>query len=299
MISAPFRERRLHHGSLSFSAIELGEGPTVLCLHGFPDHARSWRMQLPALASAGFRAIAVTLRGYEPSSQPPDGDYRLLRVAEDVAAMIDELGAPLHLVGHDWGAVASYVVAACFPDRLRSLTTLAIAHPGRMERELLRKRPSQLLKSWYMAFFQLRGLADWAVERRDFAFVDRLFRAWSPGWDAPPDELAAIKATLSAPGVRRAALGYYRALPDLFSATARATRSALAAPIRVPTLALTGALDGCMDTRLHDDLMHDEDFAAGLRVVRVEGAGHFLHLEKPEIVNRVLLDFLRAQVPTG
>jgi pimeloyl-ACP methyl ester carboxylesterase len=249
---------------------------------------------MPLLARAGYRAVAPTMRGYEPSSIPPDGDLHVLRLAEDVEAFVDELGAgPVHLVGHDWGAVVAHLVAARSPERLRSLTTLAVPHPGRLEREVLAKRPSQLRKSWYMGFFQLRGIADHWLERRDFAFVERLWRDWSPGWELPPEELAAVKDTLRRPGVKRAALGYYRALAAPWSTSSRVVREALSRPIRVPTLALTGALDGCMDTRLYDDLMRDEDFPAGLRVVRFDGVGHFLHQEAPERVGEVILEHLR------
>lgn len=284
----------LRAGGLRFSALTQGEGPLVLCLHGFPDNRRSFRHQLPALAAAGFRAVAPTLRGYEPSSQPADGDYHVVRMAEDVVGWIDDLGQErVHLVGHDWGAIIAYAAAALAPERLHSLTTLAIPHPGRLQREGLRRLPSQLRNSWYILFFQLRGIADAVVEARDWAFIEKLWRDWSPGWELPAQELASVKETLRLPGVKKAALAYYRATFDLRSAAAKQTARLLASQIGVPTLALTGALDGCMDTRLHDLVMKPEDFPAGFRVVRVDGAGHFLHQERPEEVNRILLDWLR------
>jgi pimeloyl-ACP methyl ester carboxylesterase len=285
---------QLHHGPLRFSALEQGTGPLVLCLHGFPDHARSYRFQLPALADAGFHAIAPTMRGYEPSSQPSDGDYHVLRMAEDVVAWLDQLGAErCHLVGHDWGAVIGYVAAALAPERFHSLTTLAIAHPGRIERELLKSRPSQLLKSWYMLFFQLPGIAEAALEARGFALLHKLWRDWAPGFVLPPEERRLLEQTFLHPGVKRAALSYYRALFAVTSPDARKMRKLLRAPLQVPTLALTGALDGCMDSRLHDDLMHSADFAAGLQVERLARAGHFLHQEQPEQVNAFILSWLR------
>jgi pimeloyl-ACP methyl ester carboxylesterase len=143
-----------------------------------------------------------------------------------------------------------------------------------------------------MLFFQLRGIADLAVQARDWAFIERLWRDWSPGWELPAEELADVKRTLAQPGAKRAALAYYRTLLDQRSEAARETTRLLSEKIPVPTLALTGALDGCMDTRLHDLAMDKADFPAGLEVVRIEDAGHFLHQEKPEEVNRLLLDWL-------
>jgi pimeloyl-ACP methyl ester carboxylesterase len=283
----------LQANGLRFSALSQGEGPVVLCLHGFPDHARSFRHQLPALADAGYRAIAPTMRGYEPSSQPADGDYHIVRMAEDVVGWLDDLGCErAHLVGHDWGAVIAYAAAALAPERLHSLTTLAIAHPLRVGEEGLRKLPSQLRNSWYMLFFQLRGLADWAVEARGWALIQKLWRDWSPGWELPAEEWAQLVATFEQPGVKKAALAYYRLMAGRSSPAAQRTRELLSGPFPVRTLALTGALDGCMDTRMHDLVMHGADFPRGLDVVRVEGAGHFLHQEKPAEVNRILLEWL-------
>lgn len=123
---------KLANGALSFSAHGLGlddnaRGPVVLCLHGFPDNARSFRFQLPALAAAGYRAVAPTLRGYEPSSQPADGDYSLEALGRDVLAWVDGLAEKkVHLIGHDWGAAVAYVAGALAPERFHSLTTIAV-----------------------------------------------------------------------------------------------------------------------------------------------------------------------------
>lgn len=282
----------LQHEGLRFSATSAGEGPLVLCLHGFPDHRRSWRAQLPALAAAGYRAVAPQLRGYEPESLPADGDYCLETLARDVLRWMDELGAQrAHLVGHDWGAAIGYVAAALAPERLLSLTTLAVPHFRRMPAGLVRI-PMQLRNSWYMGFFQLRGIADRKVAADDFAFLERLWRDWSPGWQAPGEEVDALKSTFRRPGVVQGALGYYRAAFDVFSPAGRRSLGLLSSAVGVPTLALAGERDGCMDARLWDHVMRAADFAAGLQVARVAGAGHFLHQEKPAEVNALLLDWL-------
>ncbi|MFO0552298.1 MAG: alpha/beta hydrolase [Polyangiaceae bacterium] len=299
------RPIELHHGELTFSTLEAaptgaGRGETVLLLHGFPDHARSFRAQLPALAAAGYRAVAPTLRGYEPSSQPRDRDYHLDAIARDVFAFADELGVErFHLVGHDWGALVGYVAAALHGDRLASLTTLAVPHPGRLVREGLFRVPRQIRLSSYVLFFQLRGVAEFALERDDWAMLERLWRDWSPGWTVPSEELALLKRTFAQPGVKRAALAYYRANFDVLSRQGRAVGALLRARVEAPTLALTGALDGCMDSRLHDLVMHADDFPRGVTVARVEGAGHFLHQEKPERVNAELLAWLEAHPALG
>lgn len=283
----------LRANGLTFSALEQGEGPLVLCLHGFPDHHRSFRLQMPALAQAGYRVIAPLNRGYEPSSQPADGDYHIATIARDVVGWMDHLKVEsAHIVGHDWGAVIGYATAALAPGRVESLTTLAVPHLRHMAAGI-RRYPAQIGNSWYMLFFQLRWLADFLVETRDFALVEKLWRDWSPGWAWEPEEMAELKRRFAQPGVKKAALGYYRAFFAPLSRGGLDTMKLLRQCLQVPTLALTGELDGCMDTRLYDEVMREDDFPAGLRVVRVKGAGHFLHQEKPAEVTSLLLEWLK------
>jgi len=295
---AEFEEIVLRANGLSFSALAHGQGPIVLCLHGFPDHRRSYRLQMPALAAAGFRAVSPTLRGYEPSSQPSDGDYHVIRMAEDVVAWIDDLGAErVHLVGHDWGAIISYAVAALAPERLHSLTTLAVPDLGGLLRHHgLRTIPTQIWKSWYILFFQIPWIPDRLLPKRDWAFIDRLWRDWSPGWSPPARELAIVKNALAQPGVRNAALSYYRSLFSI-DREARRTLELLMQTIVTPTLAITGAQDGCMDTTLFDSAMRPQDFPGGLTIERILGAGHFPHQERHDEVNRLLLAWLRRYTP--
>lgn len=293
-----FERLTLVANDLEFSSLAQGNGPIVFCLHGFPDTSRSFRHQLPALAAAGYRAIAPAMRGYEPSSQPSDGDYSMIRMAEDLVGWIDSLGnEPVHLMGHDWGAIVAYAAGALAPDRFHSIATMAVPHPGRMQREGIAKVPKQLLNSWYTMFFQLPGLSDFAVEARDWALIEKLWRDWSPSWTVPAEEMAHLKNTLAQPGVKRAALGYYRAMFTRSTEGAKKTEKLFESPIPVPTLALTGARDGCIDTRLYDVSMKHEDFPGGLEVVRVDHAGHFLHQEKPAELNSILIDWLERNSP--
>ena len=279
------------HGSLTFSAQAMGDGPIVLCLHGFPDNAGSYRHQLPVLAEEGYRAISLTLRGYEPSSIPIDGDYTMETIATDILAVIDSLDTdPVHLVGHDWGAAVAYVAAAAAPERFKSLTVMAVPHAGRFAREGLRI-PKQLRLSWYMGFFNIPWLSDWVVQRQDYAFIRKLWRDWSPGWQPKPGVLNDVIQTLSQPGVRSAALGYYRAELSVKALLVSAEEAHY--PVPVPTLALSGERDGCIASDVFEQLMVAEDFPKGLTFSRIAEAGHFLHQEQPEQVNREIVDWLK------
>ena len=279
------------HEALTFSAQAMGDGPIVLCLHGFPDNAGSFRHQLPALAEAGYRAISLTLRGYEPGAIPADGDYTMETIATDILAVIESLDTgPVHLIGHDWGAAVAYVATSAAPERFKSLTVMAVPHAGRFAREGLRI-PKQLRLSWYMGFFNIPWLSDWVVQRQDYAFIRKLWRDWSPGWQPEPVVLDSVIQTLSQPGVRSAALGYYRAALSIKALLVSAEEAHY--PVPVPTLALSGERDGCIASEVFEQLMLAQDFPKGLTFSRIAEAGHFLHQEQPEQVNREILDWLK------
>jgi pimeloyl-ACP methyl ester carboxylesterase len=288
-----FEQVAFQHGPLRFTGLAQGSGPVVLCMHGFPDNARSYRLQLPALAKAGYRAVSVHLRGYEPGSIPADGDYSSQAIATDVLSILDQLGEErVHLVGHDWGAIHGYRIAALAPERFNSLTTLTIPHMGRFVTEA-GKYPKQLALSWYVFFFQLRGISERVVARKHYRFIRMLWRRWSPGWEPPEEELLAVIDTLSQHGVTRAALGHYREVlgPHAFPLTAAAKKKAMY-QVPVPTLVMTGERDGCVDSGVCQSLMYEEDFPGGLTVRQIAKAGHFPHQEQPEAVNTILLEWL-------
>ncbi len=283
-----------------FGATVAGEGPTVLCVHGFPDTRRSFRHQLAWIASRGYRVVAPSLRGYEVTSQGSGVGYHAVDLADDIEAWMDALGEErVHLVGHDWGAIAAYAAATRTPQRFRSLTTIAVPHLGGLLRSgALGRVPRQLYNSWYIVFFQFPWLPERLLRAKDGAWIETLWRSWSPGWSPPAEELELVKAALLKPGVIEAALGYYRALASL-GASARESAALHLSPIRVPTMAITGQRDGCIDTRIYDQAMREEEFAAGLRVHRVPDAGHFPHQEKPDVVNDLLLAWLRETDAAG
>lgn len=287
------RESVVTVGALRFPVRECGpvDGVPVFLLHGFPDCLHSYDTQLDALAAAGYRAIAPALRGYAASAIPDNGDYFLVTLAGDLIGLMDALDITrAHLVGHDWGAAIGWLAIAAHPQRFLSFSSLAIPPPGGMGRAVLR-HPRQMRKSWYMMFFQLRGLADRVLARNDFAFVEKLWRDWSPGWHWPAANMARVKETFRQPGVPQAALGYYRCLFEWLAAPNRRAQMLIRQPVEVPVLVLFGRNDGCMDAQLPATATNPAQFLAGVRLVTVERAGHFLHQEQPERVNELLLDF--------
>lgn len=286
-------------GSLRLSALETPpddgrrDAPLVLCLHGFPDDFHSFDELAPVLAAAGFWVIAPLMPGYEPSSQASDRNYSLPALADHLRLAVEGLGArEWHLIGHDWGALSGHLLAAGHPPGLKSWTGIAIPPTGRIL-SLARSRPSLMLPFWYIALFQIRGLSDWLLSRRDWHLVDRLWRRWSPGWTPPASVLAQVKATLSAPGVRRAALGYYRALFDFLNSRFIEGHRRAALPIRVPSLLLAGRRDGCFHPEAFALAVRPGDYPAGVALEYIEDAGHFLHREKPGQVNELILAHLR------
>ncbi len=287
---------KLKAEGLQFSALSCGEGPVVLCLHGFPDHMHSFRHQLPVLARAGYRVVAPMLRGYEPSSQrlADIAAHHPLQISNDVIAWARELGAgqAIHLVGHDWGGIVGFLAIQREPSLFRSYCSVAVPNMRALEIGV-RRYPIQIRNSWYTLFFQLRGIADAVVAARNFAFIEKLWRDWSPGWAYEAEEMASLKQTFSQPSVLWSALAYYRAMLNPTLADSRRSREMAGQPYPVPSLLVTGETDGCMDTRLFD-CVDASLFPNGHRVERLVGAGHFAHQERPEAFNELLLEWLKS-----
>lgn len=286
--------RTLRVGALQFSAWEMGLGPTVVCLHGFPDTAHSWRLMLPAVAEAGFRAVAVSTRGYEPGSIPPDGDFSIAALAQDVGGWLDALEVQqAHLIGHDWGAAIACAAAVAHAPRIVSLTALAAPHPVGLATAMAGDL-GQMLKSWYISYFQIRGRPERIVPRRDFAFLERLWRAWSPGWAIPSEDLEAMKSAFRKPGVLEATLACYRQALDRAHPRLAENAALLGAPVLARTLGLAGVNDGCIKAEVFAQAMPTELFPGGLAMRSINDAGHFLHLEQPEAVHQHIIAHLRA-----
>ena len=275
-------ERDLEVNGVRLHCVVEGEGPLVLLLHGFPETSRAWRKQIPALAER-FRVVAPDLRGYGGSDKPKGiAAYRTSVVADDIAALIRAFGAErAHVVGHDWGGGVAWTLAIQRPEVVDRLAVLNCPHPAVMQRAL-RSNWTQIRKSWYIFAFQLPWLPEWAF-RRDGAkaLKDALRRsAKRPDTfsDADLDEYA---RAFSAPGAATGAINYYRA----------AARSRVPpGKIKAPTLLIWGEDDfalGIELTRGMDGLFEHEP-----RIEYVPDTSHWVMEERPEVVNRLLLEFL-------
>ncbi|GGK97244.1 hypothetical protein GCM10010094_67550 [Streptomyces flaveus] len=209
---------------------------------------------------------------------------------QDVLDLIEALGREqADLIGHDLGARAAYAAASLAATRVRKLVGMAVPY-GPQARTAFITNGDQQRRSWYMFFFQT-PMAEAAIELDNFAFIDRLWREWSPGYELPDAERVALKETLRVPGVLTEILGYYRQLftPPADEA-ARTLETRASGAITVPSLYLHGADDNCMSVELSDGM--DAQFTNGFERIVVPGAGHFLHLEQPKTVSDHILGFL-------
>lgn len=245
--------------------------PVVILLHGFPDHPHSWGPVAEILAQDGYRAIAPWMRGYFPSVA--EGPYHLQQLGADAVALAGALGdGPVALVGHDWGAAATYAALAAAPEQFSCAVTLSVPHPIAFARAL--RRPAQLRRSWYMFLMQV-PLAARLVRRRDFALIDRLWRDWSPGYRLPAADRERLHRCLAAS--MPAPILYYRAAAR---APVRALRGL--AGITTPVRYLHGADDGCIGPEAAAG--QERWFAGPFDSAVIEGAGHFVQLEQPDAV---------------
>lgn len=285
-------EDTIEHGVARLSEVnlhyvELGpeDGPLVVLLHGFPEFWYSWRHQLPALASAGYRVVAPDQRGYNRSDKPSKvGDYRVDKLATDVCELITELGyESATLVGHDWGAMVTWMTAMLYPELVDRIAILNVPHPVTFQKGLWTFR--QLRKSWYMGFFQLPLLPEKWAAANDYAQLRKLFANDPVNPDAfTPADIERYVEAFKQPGAITGAMNWYRA-------AARTSMKDLLAEIDIPTLVIWGV----HDVALGEELAEPPDrWVKDFRVEKLD-ASHWVQCDAPERVNSLLLHFLAEQ----
>ena len=264
------------------------DGPPIILLHGFPEFWWSWRKQIPALAAAGLKVIVPDMRGYGRSDCPKGvSSYGLDRLTDDIAALADALNIrQFDLVGHDWGGIVAWAVAAFHPERVSRLVILDAPHLD-VVRSVIRQRPQQLLRSSYIGFFQLPYLPEVVLSARNFRALELLLTRTARPGTFSADDLARYREQWALPGRLTAMLDYYRALM-------RRSRRLLGT-IEVPVRILWGRQDQALLPELA------EASAAQCRdgeLIVHDGATHWLHLEEPSWVAGHILDFVQSR-PTG
>ena len=272
------------------------DGRLMLCLHGFPDSAHGWRRVAPLLAAAGYRVVAPFMRGYAPSGVPADGNYHVGALVSDVLDLYDALGGgpDAVLVGHDWGAFASNAVAAYPNSPFDSVVSMSIPPLAAMSQATFsaartaRMGLIQLRMSWYVMYFQLPGLPERTLHR----VIPRLWRDWSPPGADVADDVAITLAALPTAAHRAAAIGYYRALvrPGSIGAPYAEFGRYLQELPCAPILYLHGTDDGAMQVGYTEQLLHA--LPAGSAVQTIDGAGHFLQIDRPNEVAVAILDYV-------
>jgi pimeloyl-ACP methyl ester carboxylesterase len=280
------RRRRVDANGLTFECLHSGEGDRLaLCLHGFPDNAGSMAPVMWRLADEGFTAVAPFMRGYAPTDPAPDGDYSARALGRDAVALAEELAAAFDtddavLVGHDWGAAAAYAADRADSDAFSKLVAMAVP-PG--FNALLPKHRRQFLRSWYMWLFQLPDVPERALRWRNFALIEFLWGTWSPEWDYPDSRINDVKETFRAEGTVEHAIQYYRDTIDVSPSALLGNGPSLeeVPPIETPTLVVCGERDGSVGPELFE---RADEAIEDCRVVRIPGAGHFMHHERPDVV---------------
>jgi pimeloyl-ACP methyl ester carboxylesterase len=298
-IDGPWAHRDVFANGIRLHVAETGEGPPVLMLHGFAEFWWTWRHQLTALADAGFRAVAVDLRGYGDSDKPPRG-YDAWTLSGDVAGLIKALGERgAHLVGHGWGGLLAWAVAALHPRLVRSVSALAAPHPLALRRQIrrtaLRRRGNQARALGELFRAQLPIAPERRLTRDGGAAVEaRVRRISGPQWTYAPDFAGAaekFRRAMLVPGAAHSALEYYRwAVRSQIRTEGRRFAEAMSRRVDLPVLQLSGALDPC----ILPATVRASTGWAGPRctTVLLDGVGHYPHQEDPAATNRILREFL-------
>ena len=285
------RTRQVRANGLTFTIDEAGDGDDVaLFLHGFPESRRSWRRQLPVLAALGWRAVAVDMRGYGQSERPAGRDaYRLEHLTADVGALFDVLGARRRLlIGHDWGALVAWTAAVERIRPLDGLIVMNVPHPAIYARRI-RRSPAQLLKSWYVFFFQAPWLPEALTTARGARLVEQAFtRGVADPSIFSPEDLKVYRDNAMAPGAMTAMINYYRAN----AATLGGADRTLTQVIETPTLMIWGEQDAFLGVELTEGYA---PYVADFTLNRLPGVSHWVQQEAAEAVNARMTDWMKAK----
>ena len=292
-MNSPFEYTFLTTNGIRLHTIQAGpvDGQTVVLLHGFPEFWYGWRRQIEPLAAAGFRVVVPDQRGYNLSDKPKGtASYHIDTLADDITGLLDALGKEKAIVvGHDWGAAVAWHLATMHPERVEKLGILNVPHPAVMVQQL-RGSLSQLRKSWYMFFFQIPWLPEWALGRKNARGAAELLRRSGKPGTFTEEDLDHYREAWSQPGALTAMINWYRAM--IRAGFRQAFQSSPALPsIAVPTLMLWGKQDVALGAEMAQPSI---DLCAEGSLVFFENATHWVQHDEAAAVTKLLLEFFSS-----
>jgi len=289
-IRSPLEFRVFHVNGIALHVVLAGpaSGKPLVFLHGFPEFWFGWRHQIDHLVSSGHRVIMPDQRGYNLSEKPAGiASYSIDLLAKDVVGVLDAVtGSKAFVVGHDWGAVVTWYLAARYSERVSRTAMLSVPHPRVFIKNII--NPRQLRKSWYVLFFQLPWLPERILRRRDWALLIRALRDTSPRGVFSEADLEQYKESWTRKGALTAMLNWYRAAllsPSKFAIAPEASR------VKVPALLILGKNDQFADEAMaRESLQYCDDG----HLEMFETATHWVQHEEPARVNTLLSQFFAA-----
>ncbi len=296
MLPIPYDTQMIATNGVRLHTVLAGDphGEPIVFLHGFPDFWYGWHNQIPFFAERGYRVIVPDQRGYNLSDKPSDVlAYRISILATDIKGLIDALGYDkVHLVGHDWGAAVAWWVATMFPERLKTLNILNVPYPTVMMKQFQSGDLSQLLKSWYMFFFQIPALPEALVSAAGYERMGDILRRTSNPGSFSDEDIARYKEAWAQPGAMTATINWYRAMfRSANEARQTAKQNALASgkKIPTPTLILWGEKDQFLGTAVARESLKVLEQG---ELVFFPKSTHWIQHDEPDDVNKYLLEWI-------
>lgn len=288
VLNGSWTHELIHANGLDFHYVTQGEGELILFLHGFPEFWYSWRHQIPEFADS-YKVVAVDLRGYNESDKPPEVEaYRMAELMRDVRGIIHGLGyQQCILVGHDWGGAIAWSFAYEHPEMVKKLIIMNLPHPAIFS-ESLRQNPQQLLRSWYVFFFQVPLIPEWLFQLFDYEAISSAFQNMAVDKTAfTKADLSAYKDAAAKRGALTAMINYYRNITESI------VRSRSWPVLDIPTLMIWGE----EDTALGKELTYGtEVYVKDFRIKYIPNCSHWVQQEQPQLVNQYMREFLNENV---
>ncbi|AFZ36983.1 Soluble epoxide hydrolase [Stanieria cyanosphaera PCC 7437] len=286
LLKQGWQEGYVHTNGINLHYVTQGEGRLMLMLHGFPEFWYSWRHQIPEFAQ-DYKVVAIDLRGYNDSDKPKDVEaYKMSELTKDIEGVIEGLGyQSCILVGHDWGGAIAWSFAYAHPEMVDKLIVLNLPHPAKFAQGL--HSPQQLLKSWYMFFFQLPLLPELIIQSNDYELISFAFTNMAVDKSAfSQEDLEAYKDAAAKRGALTAMLNYYRNIFDNSFLTNNQQQWKM---LDLPTLMIWGE----NDTALGKELTYGtEEYVSNFQIKYIPNCSHWVQQERPELVNQYMREFL-------